>query len=362
MAGTQMAQTEAQCLQGNAKFSDGPLFVVGLPRSGTTLLYTLLNQHPQIALMQEGELPLLWPLFWMRRRKSEWLERWNFFTGSLERHPIDLDRIPAFASSIRMATEAAYKEYARQKGAYIWGDKCPSRYDSLLNLADEFPNARFVIIWRDPTDVCRSIIRARKESPFFSGLGATHRIFVGCEKMGLQRNELLRRGAPVHELSYQTLVQDTRSEMLRLCEFLGVPFDHRMTSLEGGDRSALHPGDHNALVKGEKISARKRPGVLPNKLNKKIDRYKRFWRSKAWNWAGFFVQPEPSGVRAGLFERTYDQLFYLLLRCWDFAIVLVYCFAPLSILRAYRASKVGNRYLTWMDYVRARTSEAPPPQ
>ena len=41
----------------------GPLFVVGMWRSGTSLFYALLNQHPQIKLMYEDELPLLWPLF-----------------------------------------------------------------------------------------------------------------------------------------------------------------------------------------------------------------------------------------------------------------------------------------------------------
>ena len=41
----------------------GPLFVIGMWRSGTSLLYSLLNQHPQIALLYEGDLPLLRPLF-----------------------------------------------------------------------------------------------------------------------------------------------------------------------------------------------------------------------------------------------------------------------------------------------------------
>ncbi|MBV9760545.1 MAG: sulfotransferase [Acidobacteriaceae bacterium] len=344
------------------KFAEGPLFVVGLPRSGTTLLYALLNQHPQIGLMQEGELPLLWPLFWIRRAKAEWLERWNFFTGSLERHPMDLDRLPPTASGMATATQAAYKEYARQKGAFLWGDKCPSQYDSLLRLADEFPNARFVIIWRDPSEVCRSIIRAQKESPFFSGVGAAHRIFVGCQKMGLQRDELLRRAVPVHELQYQGLVQDTAGEMRRLCEFLQIPYDSRTASLKGADRSALHPGDHNALVKGEKISPREKPGTLPKKLDRKLNRYKQLWRKKGWSWAGFFPAPKQNHIVAGPFERGCDETLYLILRAWDFAIVILYCFVPLRVLRAYRAFKTGGRYMTWLDYVRARTSAAPPQQ
>lgn len=355
MTPTKSAQ-ESVCAKGNT----GPLFVVGLPRSGTTLLYTLLNQHPQIALMQEGELPLLWPLFRTRRRKSDWLERWNFFTGSLERHPIDLDRIPEFASDVRTATEAAYTEYARQKEAAIWGDKCPSRYDSLCRLADQFPNARFIIIWRDPSDVCRSILRALKESPFFSGVGATHRVLVGCQRMGIQRDELLGRGVSIHELCYDNLVRNTTDEMLRICDFLQIPFDNRMTSLQGADRSALHPGDHNALVKTETISSRERAEVLPGKLKRKIDGYKRLWRGNRLDWVTFFRPPEDETPEPGLLARAFDAVLFALLRGWDSAIVGVYCFAPLSVLRAYRAFKAGGRYMTWLDYVRARTGATPP--
>ena len=49
----------------------GPVFVVGIWRSGTSLLYTLLNQHPLIALMYEADLPLLKQLFY--RLPAKWL-------------------------------------------------------------------------------------------------------------------------------------------------------------------------------------------------------------------------------------------------------------------------------------------------
>jgi hypothetical protein len=40
-----------------------PVFVVGVWRSGTTLLYSLLNQHPDLRLFYESDLPVLWPMF-----------------------------------------------------------------------------------------------------------------------------------------------------------------------------------------------------------------------------------------------------------------------------------------------------------
>src|SRR5579863_4345776 len=73
---------------------DGPLFVVGMFRSGTSLLYALLNQHPQIALMYEGDLPHLQSLFWIPRDTADWLERWEFWNMALTRHKIDTSNIP----------------------------------------------------------------------------------------------------------------------------------------------------------------------------------------------------------------------------------------------------------------------------
>src|ERR1700728_4104760 len=71
-----------------------PLFVVGMFRSGTSLLYALLNQHPQIALMYEGDLVHLPSLFWLPTNTRQWLARWEFWNGSLSRHKVDLSEIP----------------------------------------------------------------------------------------------------------------------------------------------------------------------------------------------------------------------------------------------------------------------------
>src|SRR5580693_1545483 len=66
-----------------------PLFVVGMWRSGTSLLYRLINQHPQICLMYEGALAVLGPLFMWGSPRSKWTEYWYFWSGALRRHAID---------------------------------------------------------------------------------------------------------------------------------------------------------------------------------------------------------------------------------------------------------------------------------
>jgi protein-tyrosine sulfotransferase len=340
--------------ESNPRASDGPLFVVGVPRSGTSLLHVLLNQHPQIALMFEADLPLLWPLFLRRRSKLKWLERWNLWNMSVERHQIDISKIHEDIADVATATEATYREYAGHKSASIWGDKTPDQYDSLVRLTDYFPNARFIIIWRDPADVSRSMIRARKGSFRFRQQGVTHRALLGCQQLGVQRDRLLQHGTRVHELQYEDLVHNPADVMQKVCNFLGIPFHARMATLQNADRSAVHSAKHNALVNGERIVAsRKYEEVLSLKLRRKIERYKHAWQQRGPGWAMFPLSEEGNPGTPSALERAVDQLRYRLFRVWDLAVVFAYCFAPLRLLTAYRAWK-GHPYLNlrWPEYVR----------
>jgi hypothetical protein len=338
-----------------------PLFVIGVPRSGTSLLYGLLNQHPQIALLYEGDLPLLRPLFLKRRSKEDWLRRWNFWNGSIERHKIDVGPIPSAVVDTREATESAYQQYARQKGAVIWGCKSADQYDLLPQLAKLFPHARFLVVWRDPADVCRSVIRARTmSSPRFRQRGVVHRTLFGCYHMAKQCEWLKKRGFAVHELRYECLLKNPVEELSSVCRFLGIIYDAQMESLENSDRSALHPGEHNSLAAGDKIVAhRKQEEVLPAKLKIKIDKYTNLWHAKHPEWfLGTYADGESDG-KPNLFSRFRDRALYQLLRIRDFGVIVAYCYVPMRLLEAYRILN-GHYYLTWQEYARGCTDRSRP--
>jgi LPS sulfotransferase NodH len=340
--------------------ADSPLFVVGVPRSGTSLLYGLLNQHPQIALLYEGDLPLLWPMFLKRRSKADWLERWNFWSAAVERHRIDLRAIPDGIFDVKTATETAYRQVARQKGATIWGCKSPNQYDSLEDIAEMFPEARFVILWRDPADVCRSMIRARgMTSPRFRQRGLLHRALFGCHQMAMQGDRLKRRGIPVHEVRYEELTANPADELEKICRFLNVEYDPRMASLQGADRSALPPGEHNSLAAGEVILGRREKAeVLPARLKRKIDRYNNLWREKHTKWTlGAYANPAETGKPSWL-PRWGDRALYRILRMLDLGVVFVYCFMPLRWLQAYRKMSGRDYELAWREYTRGQLTDA----
>jgi hypothetical protein len=323
--------------------ASGPVFVVGLWRSGTSLLYTLLNQHPGIALMYEADLPLLRQLFRTDGSKADWLERWEFWNSALSRHRIDRQPIPHNLPDLRSAAEVVWKQYA---GGALYGEKSPNYYDSLQWLAKQFPNARFVVIWRDPSDICRSIIRAAQSgSSFFAKRGITHRALIGTRRMKSECEALIRRGVPVHQIQYEEMIKEPERVLSGICNFLQIPFDPQMASLEGADRSAIYEADHHAGVKSKTIGAKgEREEVLPLPFKSKIDRYVSYWqREYGGSWPLYPKMPAGNNPQPGLLERTQDEVLFRALRAFDRLTALVYCYAPISLLRRYRAAKSKDR-------------------
>lgn len=320
----------------------GPLFVVGMWRSGTSLLYALLNQHSQIALMYEAELPVLGPLFWKRGGKSDWAERWNFWNSALERHKISVSDISSAAQDMPSAVREVYGRYALRKGATIWGDKSPNYYDNLTRLAHEFPEARFIVIWRDPADICRSILRAAAKDTWFSKRGIPHRALFGVHRMKRDCDLLVARGVPVHDIDYEALIQQPFEVMQGICKFLEIPFEDGMISLEGADRSSIYEGEHHEGVRSEKIRERtQRPEVLSPSFHGKIERYSSLWHKQYRGKRPHCYQQKEVAPPA-IFERLIDQVVFRCLRMLDATVAGIYCFTPLSILAGYRRRKAQH--------------------
>ncbi len=203
----------------NPEMRDGPLFVVGMWRSGTSLLYALLNQHPQIGLMYESDMLTLSPLFLVPRKSSWWLNKVDAWNGALSRHKIDSTTIPEDITALPDAFRAVAQQYAAKKGAMVWGCKSPTYYDCMTQFADWYPQAKFIVIWRDPADVCRSIVRAAEKSPWFARPGMDLRAILGYRRMKSEADELERRGAAIYQLQYDDLVRDPAKTLNSICEF-----------------------------------------------------------------------------------------------------------------------------------------------
>lgn len=307
-------------------------------RSGTSLFYALLNQHPQIKLMYEDELPLLWPLFLGRRAKRDWPERWEFWNQAPSRHKLDVADLPRDVRGLREACEATWNLYAPE--AEIRGGKSPSYFDCLPRIAESFPDAKVLVMWRDPADVCRSVMRARSDS-FFAKRGMVLRALLGCRELKAGYDTLVARGISVYPVQYEDLVENPAAVMQGVCSFLEIDFDPRMVSLKGADRSAIYEGGHHDGVNSEKIIAAKKTEVLPEDIRRKVNSYIAYWkRESGGSWPQHPETPESVSTDAAFFfERAVDRVLYRGLRTFDQLVALVYSYLPIGILKKYRASK-----------------------
>lgn len=324
--------------------SPGPIFVIGMWRSGTSLLYTLLNQHSQIALTYESDLFLLRSLFRGGSSRPDWLERWEFWNNALSRHDIDTSKLPARVPDYPSAATEMWDQYAKDA---LYGDKSPNYFDAMQALAGEFPTARFVVIWRDLADTCRSIVRASEGSTFFAKRGMTHRALIGYRKMKRECDALLRRGVPLHQVQYEEMVRTPDAVMQGICAFLQIPFDPRMASLAGADRSAIYEAPQHAGVNSEKIGLKgERNVVLPPGLSEKIARYVAYWKQESAGSWPMYPQSARDAQPARLLERAADEVYFHALRAFDRFTAFVYCYAPIVVLRRYRGAKSQPRAMS----------------
>jgi hypothetical protein len=348
-----------------------PIFVSGMWRCGSTLVYLLLNQHPDIRLLYESDLPVLWPMFRLPWERKTWAEKWEYWNSSLSRHDLDPARLTSPVASLGEAFGLAGREYAAQRCKKRWGCKSPSYYDRLGDMAREFPGARFVIVWRDPEEICRSVLKAASRSGtsglWFSRPGTIHKSVLASMILKKQVDKLLRMGAFVHQVHYRDLVSDPANTMRGICEFLEVPFDPSVTALNNEDRSAVFEGAHHNLARGSNIVASKdRHDPLPPKLASKIDRYRALWKGQDDSWLLTKYFPESSATKSGLWERATDRLLFMALRTWDLAPRFVFSILPLAAWQTYRRLKYKDanwvhRQITKKEST-LRSEPAPPPK
>ena len=335
----QAALDPAQATAAAYKPQEEPLFVIGMFRSGTSLLYALLNQHSKIALMYEGDLPHLASLFWIPRDTTRWIRRWEFWNAALGRHKFDGTVIPDGIRDLDQAVRAVYVEYARRKkNAPVWGCKSPTYHDEVGRLSRVFPNARFIIIWRDLRHICRSILEAAETSPFFNRRGMTLRAIIGYYDLKRQCDELIKRGGHVHQIDYEEMVKDPVGHMQAVCQFLGLEYEPSMSNLKGADRSAISNLRHHSMVKGDKIIAgRNGSDGIPVDLRNKIERYVTLWRQQyegAWPLYPKTLDSNPK--KPGFWERTTDRLSYEFLQFTHHAAPVIFSFVPMKIWGNYR--------------------------
>lgn len=240
-----------------AAASDRPVFIVGCPRSGTTLLQLMVHAHPRIGIPPETRHLL--PLY-LRHAEFGDLRQLANRTAVAESilaerrfKDLKLDRdqvrtaIEQGPPTIGSALGIVFQEYARKFGKPRWGDKRPLYINHLGAILEMFPDAQFVHIIRDG----RACVASLKRMPWWDGgsISAMSR-WVQAMYIGGRARATLRPDQ-YHEISYEKLVADPRPQLEALCRFLGEPFAESMLSPSEVAHTVPKRKKHHANTRGE---------------------------------------------------------------------------------------------------------------
>ncbi len=189
------------------------VFIVGMPRSGTSLAEQILAGHPQV--LAAGE----------RAQLGQLAHALPARVGAVEPYPI-------CAEGLDQATlEGMSREYAGDllplpEGVDVVTDKMPLNFHHIGLAMLMFPNARFVHCTRDSMDTCLSCYFQDFPDPalnFSTRLRDTAEYYR--EYRRLMRHWASLPGLRMMELNYESLVQDVEGQTQALLRFLQLPWD-----------------------------------------------------------------------------------------------------------------------------------------
>ena len=207
-------------------------FIIGCPRSGTTLLRAMLDSHPRVAVPPESYFTVKALRRAARYGGPEVFDRtalladirgdvswpsWAVADARLE--PIAAD--PAL-TTVPAVLRAVYDEYARGEGKERSIDKTPQHTEHVALLDAAFPGSRFVHLVRDGRDVLPSL----RSMPYFPSGFAEATLFWRDRAVSGRDARRVVGSARYHELRYEDLVADPERHLPPLCEFLEIGRAH----------------------------------------------------------------------------------------------------------------------------------------
>ncbi len=207
-----------------------PIFIVGMPRSGTTLVETILSRHPEV--FAAGELPVIPEV---QATIGNWLKKALKFEGG---RYTGLEKVPQHVFRQNGETVLKIVERRTKDKFTKFTDKMPNNALNLTLISQIFPKARIVYMRRHPLDCGISNFFKRFVSINFSyqqdWIGAYYRNLADTVEISRQMID-----NPVLDLSYDQLVTDPEPHVRRLLEFIGLEWNDACLSPEQSDRATV---------------------------------------------------------------------------------------------------------------------------
>ena len=209
-----------QAKRGAGDCSEVPVFILGMPRSGTTLVEQILASHPQV--FGAGELE----------------DFGNAVGSGYESKPLPFDVAKLTGQELRRFGERYLAQvlpkapHAKRITDKMLGN---IRYAGLIHLV--FPNAHLIHVRRDPLDTCISCYSAlfQKSLTYIYDLGELGRYYNAYEALMAHWRAVLPESVML-EVQYEDLVNDFEVEARRIVEFCGLEWDERCLSFYKAER------------------------------------------------------------------------------------------------------------------------------
>ena len=238
-----------------------PLFIGACPRSGTTLLRSMLDNHPDLAMPAETNFVI--PLWKTRvgfgdlraednrRRVADWIFREEgnggrrIRAGRVSRDEA-VARVVAAPPTLGSLLEACFALHAEAHDKPRWGDKRPAYASWLPMLFALFPDAQFINLVRDPRATVASQIPLGWDPAPVAAASAAARWATTIGRVDAHGARL--RPDQLLDLRYEDMVADPAGTLERVCAFAGLRGgDTIATMIEAERGGRFKPGWHDQL-------------------------------------------------------------------------------------------------------------------
>lgn len=203
-----------------------PFFIMGCPRSGTTLVSRILNTHSELAVYHEihyypvfrpclrlyGDLGQARNLRRLIQDLREWIRLQGVVPpelGEFEAHLVEPSFAGIFTTLLRL--------YARSRHKKRGGDKTPDHYQYLSEILDSFPESPVIYVMRDPRDTVLSL-RQTFNATLWGAVRAWNSAYESYR----------RASSAVHLLRYEDLIRKPEPAIRAMCDSIGVTYEPEM--------------------------------------------------------------------------------------------------------------------------------------
>lgn len=210
----------------NTSEIQGPIFVGGMFKSGTSLLRALLGQHPNIA---SGLESYWFDIDWADHNSVNWQRRIQTLAQLYEFPEADVLALATASHNVSAFLTDFMSQVAAREGKARWAEKTPGNIIHAERLFELWPNARLIHIIRDPRDIYASLVEAQKwSSPEEFGSR-------WCAMIGAAENFKANHPSDPRflEIRYEALTLNPVETMRDVIAFIGEPWDDAVAQFAG---------------------------------------------------------------------------------------------------------------------------------